>query len=115
MYDRFQTLAMRANPAVAVLANSDGTELELLPVMPHGPSEDLDRLAQQWAGRGLAFVGVMGMVDGLPHTALDVPLDATRMHALSEAFARHCERIEGAVEPEYDWSTRRYRLVPRIH
>ena len=116
MYDQFQRVAMQADVAVAILANADTTDIELLPVMPHGPGEDLDALAQRWAGRGLAFIGVMGTVDGVPQTALDVPLDATRMRALSEAFARHCERIGAAeLEPEYDWTARQYRLVPRIH
>lgn len=116
MYDRFQRVAMRADIAVAILANADTTDIELLPVMPHGPNEDLDTLARLWAGRGLAFLGVIGMIDGTPQTALEAPLDALQMQALSAAFARHCEQIKAAeLEPEYCWATRQYRLVPRIH
>lgn len=116
VFDCFQFLASRANPAVAVLSNPDGTATELLPVMPRGLSnEDLDSLVQLWAGRGLAFIGVIGMVDGVVQTALDIPLDAVRVEALSAAFARHCESLAEKLEPEYDWTARQYRLVPRIH
>ena len=117
VFDSFQFLASRANPAVAVLTNSDGTELELLPITPRAISDaDLDSVAQQWAGRGLQFAGVVGRIDGVVQTALDMPLDAVQSEALSAAFARHCERIETAeLEPEYDWAARQYRLVPRIH
>lgn len=111
VYDVFQSLAMRANPAAAVLSNPDGTATELLPVMPRGLSnEDLDSLVQLWAGRGLAFIGVIGMVDGIPQTALDIPLDPLRMHALSSAFVRHCEQIERQKGDSVEWCERLFAL-----
>lgn len=120
MYDKFQTLAMRSSVAVSILANSDVSDIELLPVAPRAYSdEEIHRLAAQWAGRGLGFIGVVGIVDGVPQTALDVPLDPGRIEALSAAFVAYCESLFGAyireqtTEPEYDWHAQKYRLVPR--
>lgn len=110
-YDVFQTLAMRSEISAAILANEDATDFELLPVAPRGISDDdANRLVQQWAGRGLSFIGVAGMIEGVPQTALDVPLDAVRIAALSAAFLRHCEQIERQKGDSVEWCERLYSL-----
>jgi hypothetical protein len=69
-FDQFATLAMEAQLAVTVLSNAEVSDVELLPVKPYplGP-EKIQSLAAQWAGRGLQFIGTIGIVDGQPHGA----------------------------------------------
>jgi hypothetical protein len=114
MYDKFQILAMRAHDSlcVCILANDDATDIEL--VNPTSPfPEDTSR---EFDARGLTFLGVMGIVDGLPQTALEIPLDHVRISALSAAFVKYCEdRLNGAFEPQgkaddVDWLMRLFAL-----
>jgi hypothetical protein len=117
MYDKFDLLAMESQLCVAVLGNADITDIELLPIrpQPYGRNK-VQALAAQWAGRGLRFIGTIGIVNGQPRTALAVPLDALRMDALSQAFTVHCEAIltdkieEHQKGDEVDWLCRLWSL-----
>jgi len=114
MYDKFQTLAMRAHDSlcVCILANDDVTDIELVNptlLLPEDTSREFD-------ARGLKFLGLMAVVDGLPRTALEIPLDLMRISALSAAFVKYCEdRLNGAFEPqgkgdEVAWLVRLFAL-----
>lgn len=110
MYDKFQTLATRASIAVAILGNSDVTDIEMLPIQPCSLSDEkIHELTQVWAPRGLQFIGMAGVVDGQPKWALAIPLDELRAAALGDAFAVYCANaLPGHVEKqrkgdEVDW------------
>jgi hypothetical protein len=112
MYDKFQTLAMRAHDSlcVAILANDDVTDIELVNVKLAPLPEDR---ARELGARGLHFLGMMGIVDGLPQTALDIPLDPVRISALSAAFVAYCEvMLRDALEKgdEVAWLMRLFSL-----
>lgn len=123
MPDQFQALAMQSNLAVAILANPDVSDIEMVRVTPRALSDsELDALTVQWSGRGLAFIGIAGLVNGTVRTALDVPLDIGRTNALAAAFVEYCRVLladksqpqsPAELEPEYDWHAQQYRLVPR--
>lgn len=92
--DKFEALAMEAQLAVCVLGNADVTDMELLLAKPNGLSpEKIRELSIQWAARGLQFIGMIGVVDGKPRTALAVPLDERRIAAISQAFISYCEVV----------------------
>jgi hypothetical protein len=102
MYDKFETLAMASGVTVAFLANVDMTDLEVLPVAPRGLGvEKLNELAQLWAPRGLRFIGMAGLVDGKPRTALVEPLGERHILALAQAFLTYCETLlSGHIEEQ---------------
>ena len=116
MFDKFTNLAMQAHDSLClcILANPDVTDLELVNVRVAWPlPEDTSR---EYEARQLGFIGVMGVVDGLPRTALDIPLDPVRISALSAAFVKHCELLlSGAFEAQgkgdsVDWLMRLFSL-----
>jgi hypothetical protein len=102
VYDKFEALYMDAQLAVSILGNADVTDIEMLPMKPYELSpEKIQELVIQWAGRGLRFIGAIGIVDGKPRTALAVPLDDRRISALSQAFIAYCEvLLSGSVEEQ---------------
>jgi hypothetical protein len=111
--DKFDALVGDAQLCVAVLANQDVTDIELLPLkgVPYA-GYTVEGLKQQFAGRDLRFLGTVGLVNGVPHTALAEPLDTFRIAALFAAFATYCEVLqEESLEQarkgdEVDWLRR---------
>ena len=90
--DKFETLAAQSSLAVAILGNADITDIEMLPVQPRGMSaEEVHKRSVEWADRRLHFIGIAGIVDGKPRTALAVELDDKRIAALSQAFIAYFE------------------------
>lgn len=109
--DKFETLVAESSIAVAILANADATDIEMLPVQPRSYAlEKAQELARLWAPRGLRFIGMAGIADGKPRTALAVPLDDLRISALSQAFIAYIEVLlkdeietRQAVGDEVEW------------
>jgi hypothetical protein len=112
--DRFQLLAASAQICVAVLANEDVTDVELIPVRPRTISDD--EMSRRCAGRNLHFLGALGTVDGIAHAQFDEPLDAQRVSALARAFAVYVQRVKVEAEPPQsagdfvEWATRLHSL-----
>lgn len=104
-----EQLASDAEFAVYVMASPDAQQIELLSLKPHTASEEeRESLAARWPGRDLRGVGVIGKLsNGQVQMALKVPFGPAELAALLEAFTIYC------AEPEYDWITQQYRLVPR--
>ena len=102
-YDKFEQLVFDAELAVAIFSNPATSDFELINLAPgqHRPHDLRER--------GMCFVGVMGIVKGVPRTALDAPLDATITAALSQAFVRHIEQ-EANRELELAGLGRLYQL-----
>jgi hypothetical protein len=102
MYDKFETLATQSSIAVAVLSDVNVTDIELLPIRPRSiPNDKIHELTRLWSSRGLQFIGVAGVVAGMPQLALATPLDDVRIDALAEAFAVYCNTLlPGHVEEQ---------------
>jgi hypothetical protein len=88
MYDKYEQIAFESQLSVCVLANADVTDIELLNVKLAPLPEEMVR---DFTGRGLRFLGVIGVIQGVVTTALTEPLDLVRIGALSAAFVRYCE------------------------
>jgi hypothetical protein len=107
MYDKFEQIAFEAQLAVCVLANEGVTDIELVNLR----SVPLPT-ARDFTGRNLHFLGVIGIVQGVPRTALAEPLDPVRISALSAAFIAYCEvLLDAGLEQqrkgdEVDWLNR---------
>ena len=103
--DKFEELAAVAACAVVVLGN--GREFELIDL-----DTERDEIKEQkgrLSGSGFEFVGVIGLVDGRPKSALAVPLDHVTTAALSQAFVRPVEDALNA-SAEVAWLKRLYAL-----
>jgi hypothetical protein len=83
--DQFEQIIVEAVYAICVVGT--GTRFELIDVVTRA------RLATVRAR--CDFIGVVGIVDGMPVVKLDVPLDEMTISALSKAFV---ERIENAIQ-----------------
>ena len=91
--DKFEQLSTAASYGVAIFGNpalDDFCLFDLTKGTPY-PVEDHKR---EIAERALSFCGVIGIVQGVPRTALAEPLGEYTITALTRAF---CERIEAAV------------------
>jgi excisionase family DNA binding protein len=88
--DKFQQLVLSATYAVCVVGNTQGIEFELLDVWT-GAQLEIIR-----ARRG--FIGVIGLVGGVPRAALAVLLDDVTISALSQAFVQRIEDAISALE-----------------
>ena len=110
-----ERLALDAEFAVYVMASPDAQEIELLPLKPRTATDtERESLAARWPGRDLRGAGVIGrLADGHIAIALKMRFDNLQLAALLLAFTDYCESEQ--TEPEYDWSTRQYRLVPRTN
>lgn len=108
--DKFQQLASDAQFAVAVLGNLHTGDLELVNL---GATSSADE-QRGWRERRLGFIGVVGLIDGVPEVALAEVIDAETLSALSRAFAR-CVRneVNARLQPSGDgveWLKRLYSL-----
>jgi hypothetical protein len=105
MYDKFDQLISDAQLKVLILGNPETSDFELIDLAPGPLSHDPHNLHE----RGMYFVGVMGIVQGVPRSALDEPLDVLTTTALAQAFVLHAERILNA-RLEADWLGRLYQI-----
>jgi len=83
--DRVTALAWVAQPCFAIMGNPSRREYEIFELGGHITEET----SLDLQGRGLAFIGVTGLVDGAPRTCLEMPLDAEAVSALSAAILAH--------------------------
>jgi hypothetical protein len=117
--DKFETLAAEASIAAAILANANVTDIELLPIRPRSLTDGrIHDLARLWAFRGLRFIGVAGIVNDMPYTALALRLDPERISALSEAFAAYSKTVLSgenetprAIGDEVEWLRKLWSLT----
>jgi len=97
--DKFEQIATYADYVVCILGNPLTSDFELVDM-----SVDLGVSMPEAAilsarQRGLYFVGVAGLAQGVPQTALAVPLDAATITALAAAYIRHIEtKMKEALE-----------------
>jgi hypothetical protein len=109
--DKFERLALESQAAAAILGN--GHEFEIIDLgKPEAmPSSEYRRKLLE---RGFRFVGIVGLIEGRPKTALAEPLDEISTAALSRAYVDLIEqRINEsakAVGDGTDWLTSLYQL-----
>jgi hypothetical protein len=103
-YDKFEQLALDAQLSVVILGNPETSDFEMVSVAP-GPLPDERNIR----ARGMRFVGVVGLVHGVPRSALDEPLDAATTSALAQAYLRFIEH-EANKELETAVLGRMYQL-----
>jgi len=108
---RFTELVLESSLAASILANEDGTDVELIPVRPDTP-DNVEKLAELWEPRELRWVGVIGLVNGMPRTVLQEPLTECQTEKVRQAFSAYCttavppavyglDRLTGAECPAY--------------
>lgn len=96
MWDRYAKLIADAQISAAVLGNFSTREFVLIDLAP-GPLPDC------LCGRGLVLVGVTGIVNGAPRTALAVELDDAALSAIAMAWAQYlAARIMPYMRPPTD-------------
>jgi hypothetical protein len=110
-YSKFETLVNQSAFSVCILGNLRTSDFELVDLNPEPMSEDAKRDCTR---RGMEFIGVIGLVEGLPRVALECPLDVMTALALSQAFVQRVEdAINAAMKPKGDsaaWLDALYRL-----
>ena len=89
--DKFERLAWDATYAVCILGNPESRDFELVDIGPKPLTEERRRKMSE---RGLGFLGVLGIVGGVPRAALAVELDPVTQSALVQSFL---QRIEDAI------------------
>jgi len=92
--DAQEQLVWDAEVAAAVLAN--GSDVELIDIQPV-----LADKARSFAERGLACVGVIGLVDGEPRVALDVEMDSETVATITKVFVAHVRKnVRWTAQPD---------------
>jgi hypothetical protein len=115
--NEFEQLGEMASYAVAIFGNPARGDFALYDLTP-GTSFPVEDMQHEIAERAFCFCGVIGVVHGLPCTALAEPLDEHTIRALSHAFTARIEAAVTAVEaalaqPKDDseaWCFRLYAL-----
>jgi len=106
-FDKFSHIAGYGRIVAAIFGNLETQDYELIDV-------DAVPLSEAQAAiqtRGLAFIGVMGLMDGKPRTALDVELDEETGAALSHAYVQFaCARLSKPKGDSADWLRRLFAL-----
>jgi hypothetical protein len=85
MYDRFQQIAFDAQISAVILGNQDERTFVLIALGSEPTPEDISHLA----GSGFGFVGVTGVVDGVPRTEFAVELDAASLSVIAQAWIQY--------------------------
>ena len=75
-------MAFDAQVSAVILGNLNTREYVLVDTTP-GP------IPASLHGRGFEFIGIMGIVQGVPHTALAVELDAASSTAIAQAWTQY--------------------------
>jgi hypothetical protein len=95
MFDRFGQIAFESQIAAAILGNA--TTREFVLIDPSGPIPD------SLHNRGLGFIGVTGIVNGVPRTAFALELDDAALDAVAHAWVRYlAARIMPYMQPPAD-------------
>jgi hypothetical protein len=92
--DKFDRLLWDAELAVGILGNPAALDFQLIDLAP-GPFPD--GLRDAVTKRGLYFLGVVGLVQGVPHSALAEPLDTATASWLATAYNKHVEAAVNAM------------------
>jgi hypothetical protein len=87
MLDKFEQIAASAEYAVVILANLETNDIQFvnLETLPADT-------ARAYAGRGLAFIGTVGLVAGVPRVALAEALDSENITQITQAFIAHVRK-----------------------
>jgi hypothetical protein len=108
--DKFQQLAWDSTYAVGIVADPKASNFELIELGP----EQSEARSRELSERGMVFVGVIGIVNGLPRASLAVPLDPMALITLSQAFIHRIEdKINGVSKcfgDSNEWMTHLYNL-----
>jgi hypothetical protein len=91
--DKFEALASASQFSVGILGNPETSDFALVDL---GPKPLPENLRRDFTKRGLYFLGVAGIVQGTPQTALAEPLDDADTSALAQAFLQHLEHTLNA-------------------
>jgi len=105
MLDKFDLLIADSPLCVAVVSDAGAMEFELIGLKPAPLTTDESReVAEHYAGRGFRYIGVVGLVHGVPRCALEAPLDASQSAALLTAFLTYCQAFlnKGPVQQKDD-------------
>jgi hypothetical protein len=92
--DKFQHVVAASEYAAAILANLDTNDTQFVDLSPV-PAEQ----ARTFAGRGLCFIGVVGVVKGQPRVALAVELEERDISMLAQAFLAYMRKQARWVVP----------------
>jgi len=80
--DRFEELAVTAPNAIVIMGNPSQRDYELLDLSTCPPPPSV---LENFHERGFQFVGLVGVVNGVPRTQLATPLDSETVDALAAA------------------------------
>jgi hypothetical protein len=88
-YDKFEQIAAEGKLAVCVLGNTQTEDFELFAVddLPRF-NECIEERQAELIGKGYSFLGVCGLVDGVPRSAFSEPLGRVMASQLSQAYLR---------------------------
>ena len=92
MYDRFEQLVFDSQISAAILGNRATRDYVLVVPSP-GP------LPESLYGRGLEFLGVVGMVGGVPQTEFAAELEPGALFAIAQEWIQHLAGIAGKSQP----------------
>ena len=117
MLDKHQTLVRDAQLALCILGNPQTSDFELIE-MPKLPLSE-ERL-HSLRLRGMYYLGVVGLVDGVPRTALDEPLENAAVDALARAFLSHMASLlrsasVRSADASVQWLAELYSLTDPRH
>jgi hypothetical protein len=91
--DKFEKLISKAQVAVAIIGNPQTSDFVFV------DAEPLTDTRRELTGRGMRFLGVFGVVQGVLDAALAEPLELSVITALARVFIG---RVEGAVTAALD-------------
>jgi hypothetical protein len=95
--DKFEQISTTASYAVAIFGNPAREDFSLFD-LTKGTPYPVDDIQREIAEGSLVFCGVIGIVHGLPRTALAEPLGEYTIAALTRAFIGRIEAAVTAVE-----------------
>lgn len=91
--DKFSRLLAESRFSMFILGNGATSDYTLAPARPLP-----EAVRRDFTKRGLTFVGILGVVDGQPRSALAVPLTDTTIARLSQEFIRRAMADKDAAE-----------------
>lgn len=94
--DRFEQITNAASYTVAVFGNPVRGEFSFFD-LTKGTPFPVENIQREIAERSMVFCGVMGVVQGIPCTALAEPLSGYAIRALSHAFNERVEATSKAA------------------
>ncbi|WP_263416060.1 hypothetical protein [Terriglobus albidus] len=102
LLDEFEQIACCAKYPVAILANTLKRDIELIDLANAPSVPELYTLAE---GRGLCFLAAVGLVDGVPMSALAAPLDDDMTKLMTSAYLEYVhekqrQRVMDLIPPD---------------